>query len=84
MQHVSNLAGKSVAGGAGAVAAVTEPSKYISYFDRVYDIGFLISGDDISRVIGMVVGVLVATNILYTLVKDFRERRERKRNEFNS
>ena len=76
--HVTNLAGKTVVGGGSAIAAVTSPSEYVSFFDRVYDWGgVLISGDDISRIIGMVVGILVGINIVYTIVKDVRERAKR-------
>ena len=77
--HLTTLAGKTAAGSGGAIAAVTTPSdftgEYVSFFDRVYDWGwFLISGDDVSRFIGIAVGVLVAINIIYTIVKDVRER----------
>lgn len=76
--HVSNLVGKTVVGGGSAVAAVTTPSEYVSFFDRVYELGgFLISGDDLSRIIGMVVGILVGCNIVYTITKDVRGRGKR-------
>lgn len=76
MQHVTQATGKAALGGSGAIAAVTNPSEYISYFDRVYDLGvFQISGDDISRTVGVIVGVLVGSNIIYNIIKDLRKRK---------
>ena len=77
--HLSSLAGKTAVGSGGAIAAVTTPSEYVSFFDRVYEVGsFLISGDDLSRIIGLVVGILVGINIVYTIAKDIRERGKRR------
>ena len=77
MSNVTNAATKAVVGGSGATVATSEPSEYVSYFDRVYDVGlFLISGDDAARVIGAGVGLLVAFNIVYTIVKDYKSKSE--------
>lgn len=76
--HLSNMAAKTAVGGGSAIAAVTTPSDYVSFFDRVYELGgFLISGDDIARAIGLVVCTLVGCNIVYTIIKDVRERGKR-------
>ena len=54
---------------------MTTPSEYVSYFDRIYDfLLFEISGDDISRLVGMFVGVCVCLNIIYNVVKDKRSK----------
>ena len=75
MTNATNALGKGAIGGAGAMTGMIEPSDYVSYFDRVYDIGILISGDDIARFIGVMVGVLVGCNIIYNVVKDHKARR---------
>lgn len=83
MHHANDAIVKGAVGLTGAVTAQTNPSNYVSYFDRVYDIfGFVISGDDAARLVGMLVGMLVAANIFYNVVKDYRERQaERRRQE---
>ncbi len=77
MSSITDATAKAAIGGSGAVtgAGMMTPSEYVSFFDRIYDLGVVvISGDDISRIVGVLVGVAVASNIIYNVVKDVRKR----------
>jgi len=78
--NASDAVSTGVVGGVGILAATIVPSEYISYFDRIYDIGlFLISGDDIARVLGLLISALVGINIIFNVHKDWKERRGKKK-----
>lgn len=82
MQHATEATAKAVVAGGGVGVAVSDPSDYVSYFDRIYDFYFFqINGDDFARIVGMVVGIVVGLNIIYNIVKDIYERNEKKRNQ---
>lgn len=75
--HTTAAAGKAVVGGGAITVGVSHPSDYVSYFDRIYDLGlFMISGDDAARLVAMAVGVLVAINIIVTAIRDYWPRRK--------
>lgn len=77
--HLAPAAGKAIIGGGAVTVGVSQPSDYVSYFDRVYDLGwFMISGDDVARGVAVLVGVLVACNIVYSAVSEARYRRRRR------
>lgn len=77
MSLTESAINKGLVGGTGAVTVITPPSNYISFFDRVYDLGFLvISGDDIARILAAIVSLIVATNIIYGVTKDILRRRK--------
>ena len=83
MQHATeaSIAKAGVAVG-GVAVGVSEPSDYVSYFDRIYDFYFfVISGDDLARMIGIGVGLLAASNIIYNITKDVIKRGQRKKSE---
>lgn len=75
MRHVVEATAKGGVGAAGLGVANSEPSAYISVFDRVYDLWFFsISGNDASRIAGGVVATIIALNIIYNWYKDYRNR----------
>jgi hypothetical protein len=74
--NTSDAVSTGIVGGVGILAATITPSEYVSYFDRVYDVGlFLVSGDDIARLLGLSISVLVGANIIFNVCKDWKERR---------
>ena len=77
--NATDAIAKGAIGGAGAATAMSKPSEYVSFFDRIYDTGlFLISGDDIARMLGLGISLLVATNILYNIGVDIWKRKNKK------
>ncbi len=78
--HVGEAVGKGTVGIVAVVAAATIPSNYVSFFDRVYDWGWvLISGNDIARMLGVFVSFLVAVNIIYTVFRSILEKKRENR-----
>lgn len=78
MNLTESAINKGLIGGTGAITVITPPSNYISFFDKIYDVGIIvISGDDIARILAAIVSLIVATNIIYGVSKDIISRNKK-------
>lgn len=87
MSYDTSIAIKTgLVGASGVYISINRPSiitsNYVSYFDRIYDVfGIAISGDDGARLFGMAISLIVATNIIYNIFKDVRQRKAKRKAE---